>query len=670
MTGRWPRGRRGSPERLERLEGLFKVSVHVRTETGNTTTEVPITQFLTPEYDIPQDDAKLVWLHVPSNDMEWVEAIMEKYYHPDFSGLEDSVWRWKSRPSASHVGRQPLHSRHMEACCMAYENETSRKSNPLACDQPAPVDSVPPNLHLSGPKLEEGSKKHPLLSLYLPYMNWELYSNFTDMCKTKEGFQSYSFQLPGPDCSVRQAMEGYISSSRATSFHPRRTLYQYHYAPLNDMTDREADQTIPEWTGNHMRYILGDKRAEESALTIMVDQLWCWVLDHKTVLSFFPSGDVQYQNSEFIDLYQSISQGWLHCDTVWDLYATIAGEAADYLFRPENRNFTDLIGIYKWVIDRKIAHQRHLFDAFRVLALRRQFISQDTKPFHSPFISRFDPHLPSGPFENHNELKLITDLVSISDELKIIRSLLDKQRDVIKSLIINLRGLSPSQQDGVANDVSHFIVRGNRAEGQAFQQNIIILQQNPSKLSETIKILAGGISGTAKDTLIRTDESLDRTLREVEAVSNEAEIAHQQLFNLLDLKQKDAALMEARATTQQGRVIMLFTVITIIFLPLSFFTSYFGQNVSELTGDDKNPTSWAVWKYGAAITLSIVVSALLVAYYIAYPQSQIWFWIRRHYTYMKRTARHNFYLIKQHARTRYRNSWLGIVLEGQPDEEE
>lgn len=37
-------------------------------------------------------------------------------------------------------------------------------------------------------------------------------------------------------------------------------------------------------------------------------------------------------------------------------------------------------------------------------------------------------------------------------------------------------------------------------------------------------------------------------------------------MDLLDLKQKAAALAEARSTSQQGRVIMLFTIVTIIFV--------------------------------------------------------------------------------------------------------
>jgi hypothetical protein len=63
------------------------------------------------------------------------------------------------------------------------------------------------------------------------------------------------------------------------------------------------------------------------------------------------------------------------------------------------------------------------------------------------------------------------------------------------------------------------------------------------------------------------------------------------LKDLLTLKQQQAGVVEAREavkqaaeTLKQGRSIMLFTIITIIFLPLSFCASIFGMNVTEFNG--------------------------------------------------------------------------------------
>lgn len=44
------------------------------------------------------------------------------------------------------------------------------------------------------------------------------------------------------------------------------------------------------------------------------------------------------------------------------------------------------------------------------------------------------------------------------------------------------------------------------------------------------------------------------------------------------------ALVRADLSVDQGRSIMLFTVVTICFLPLSFFAGIFGMNNQEMTG--------------------------------------------------------------------------------------
>lgn len=47
-------------------------------------------------------------------------------------------------------------------------------------------------------------------------------------------------------------------------------------------------------------------------------------------------------------------------------------------------------------------------------------------------------------------------------------------------------------------------------------------------------------------------------------------------------KQQDLAIEEAKSARVQSRSVLIFTAITIIFLPLSFFTSYFGMNLTDV----------------------------------------------------------------------------------------
>ncbi|KAJ6006294.1 hypothetical protein N7451_004238 [Penicillium sp. IBT 35674x] len=117
-----------------------------------------------------------------------------------------------------------------------------------------------------------------------------------------------------------------------------------------------------------------------------------------------------------------------------------------------------------------------------------------------------------------------------------------------------------------------------------------------------------------EDLMLQSNKQLRLLVGQLGSMQKDAEDAYRQVLNLLDLKQKASSLAEARSTTRQGKAIMLFTIVTIIFLPLSFFTSYFGQNVSEITGDSSNPSSWDLWRVGMPISLVIIFGALGIAF--------------------------------------------------------
>lgn len=73
--------------------------------------------------------------------------------------------------------------------------------------------------------------------------------------------------------------------------HPRRTLDQFYYPALTDTSTRDADQTISKWSGTGGNQATeGKSRATGDSLLIMVDQLWCWVVDESMLPTFYPRG--------------------------------------------------------------------------------------------------------------------------------------------------------------------------------------------------------------------------------------------------------------------------------------------------------------------------------------------------------------------------------------------
>ena len=87
------------------------------------------------------------------------------------------------------------------------------------------------------------------------------------------------------------------------------------------------------------------------------------------------------------------------------------------------------------------------------------------------------------------------------------------------------------------------------------------------------------------------------------------------------MKQKQANVVEAHLTREQtevaadqSRSVMIFTIFTVIFLPLSFFASVFGINAREWSGESDNLPLHTIFIYMGTISLAFIIVALLAAF--------------------------------------------------------
>jgi Mg2+ and Co2+ transporter CorA len=79
----------------------------------------------------------------------------------------------------------------------------------------------------------------------------------------------------------------------------------------------------------------------------------------------------------------------------------------------------------------------------------------------------------------------------------------------------------------------------------------------------------------------------------------------------LSTKQQKLAIEDAKSTRVQSRSVMIFTALTIIFLPLSFFTSYFGMNLTDLA--KANYDSKFFWSVSGPISGAIIIAVFAIA---------------------------------------------------------
>jgi len=110
-------------------------------------------------------------------------------------------------------------------------------------------------------------------------------------------------------------------------------------------------------------------------------------------------------------------------------------------------------------------------------------------------------------------------------------------------------------------------------------------------------------------------------------MTNLASTLSSSLLNLLDLKQKQANAFEARfardqaaGTVRQGQIIMVFTMVTIVFLPMSFLAAWFAIPIVEFPssggggGNTQGLRLGWVAKYTFGIGLAISVVLIMVAF--------------------------------------------------------
>jgi hypothetical protein len=217
------------------------------------------------------------------------------------------------------------------------------------------------------------------------------------------------------------------------------------------------------------------------------------------VVSFFPSGDLQYRPHGFVDLYTSVLENCTRCKTAWDLHALLFKESISFLFRQDNRVFTDLVETYRWVIGRKVVSQTSYFEEYS----RR----------HS------EGDFTTSALDDRHEMTLVLDVTDIIHELKMIRHVANKQMEILRSLITILRDPDNKAETPMYQFENH-------GGGNQFI-NLANLHHSDLNIdSENCKALAQNIKGTAKEMAIQANETLLLLITELNTMSRDAEHTH------------------------------------------------------------------------------------------------------------------------------------------------
>ncbi|KAK5636449.1 hypothetical protein RRF57_012161 [Xylaria bambusicola] len=439
---------------------------------------------------------------------------------------------------------------------------------------------------------------HGKIVLFMPFLHYETDERRREMSNAINRVHDKKPCLDSPNKDAL-LIEAYLNHT--PPLHPRRTLDQFFYHGI-DTSARDTDQVVYRFC---KRYGIEEK-------VFMVDQLWLWVIGKGIELN--PPFVVIVVNSQSLDLVITcFPQRWDQpkndplnvldgiieetnaktrppIQSVFDLAMLITSRCSGMFdcgrFDDQNYQFLDMfensIGV---VTDR----ESRLFSRFNRASEQsaqwlRHHTSRSTLNIGYEHLDKdsadqfLDALLDIGV-----ETSLLAEIKDIRDELNIIMGILESQLQTI-------------------TDLERFVTDEVRGEGSRRTTDAVV-----------------------SDIKRRTGEQkrgLEAKQKDVSRMDRQAWSLYDGLTDLLDLKQKHSNALEARfagdqavIAAKQGQTIMVFTIVTIIFLPLSFIASFFAINFVEWENNIHLSIPY-VSKYlfgiGFAISIPLVALAFTV----------------------------------------------------------
>ncbi|CAG8893388.1 unnamed protein product [Penicillium egyptiacum] len=511
-----------------------------------------------PRFDRPEADTeKLMWIHVPYTHTGWVSQVIRRAC---LDRHEPNLAR-HLEPHARFVKPACLHSRQMDIL-------------------QSPSDAL----------------EDPQLALYAPYLHWDTYRNLIQRRKVVEDRLNQGRSRPVPGRISKASLEAqliwtYLGCEPPVHF--RRTLDQYGYPNLRSTMARDDDQMlwkrtrrparIDEQLKQYLQSAQDDPDTEENVgefmdgNVLMVDQLWLWIVDEKTVVTFFPKqeattseGKLFEQSNLHSSIYNELNGDLSRrFETAGDLAALIMLHAVTVLLDKTLHHDLQVLRIFEESISILTESVTKSFKRFRNRGFTNRPADHDrTADGKIMTAAQQDYKELQVARRNREDLSVLLELRDIEDELSTILKLLDQQDTVIKSMV------------------------------KYFDRK-----------------------GCGKSFLDTAQERIDEYRSQINDMKENSHTTQKAVETLLDLKQKQANVDEAKMTRwqaevaqTQSRAVMVFTIFSVVFLPLSFFTSLFGINAREWSGEQTNPTLGEMFVIAAPTSFAIIFLSLFAAF--------------------------------------------------------
>ncbi|KAI1086348.1 hypothetical protein F5B19DRAFT_163230 [Rostrohypoxylon terebratum] len=424
--------------------------------------------------------------------------------------------------------------------------------------------------------------------------------------------------------------------------HPRRTLDQAYHWTLNSTWHRDRDQVVyrhtttkPEdfhrydhherkWV-EHEDFDIKDKCDEcnmnikKLSRVVMVDQLWMWILDAKTIITCFPKRyGANKQDTSAI--HKSIrvhlqNDSGDQIRTAFDLALVIIDECSNTFFdRTKTGDRQPLVlDAFAKAIGNIMQKQTAAFERLwrwtdEASEIYRSNSNGDTSGLHVPLL------------DINPEGQLEREIKDIIEELDIMIHITKIHKKILTAFIANAENILDPFGDFAKDKKRQMISRYLWDKSK----------NKPKELLDLWDAIEGNKDNDPKRKKMRDDyhwfklnaderlEHVEERIEELKDLRRSADNTADDVKDLLGLKQQQAGVVQAwqavkqsEETIKQGRSIMMFTLVTIVFLPLSFMSSIFGMNNSTITTDTSIKLEFV---YMFSISAGVIFISLFLAF--------------------------------------------------------
>jgi ankyrin repeat protein len=379
--------------------------------------------------------------------------------------------------------------------------------------------------------------------------------------------------------------------------HIRRTLDQFFYRNV-DTRLRDDDQVVLRYQRKEIKDARArkglDKRygdPDENLDVLMVDQLWVWVLGPELIVTSFPQKWRQ-PRIELPDLLSSVLEKLdprtgAPVQSIHGLAACIVGQCMSTCDRAMHQSHkASVLDMFSCSVGDAMDKEVKLFSRFEKASdfaslwvkyslLNNSVSVEDSKEMQA-LEMRYDNGSPS---QSGSSKQPKTESRRMTGEPSFFEDLLDIQRET--KLLKEVKDIR--DELGILLQVT---------EDQGCVHKDILDNFGPATESEPISSDQHQIDNFWKEQRVSWVQQHTEINNMMKQINN----VYKSIIDLLDHKQKRANAIEARYALRQasdtanaGRTLMVFTIVTVIFLPLSFLAAFFAINIKELPrADDGN----------------------------------------------------------------------------------